>query len=399
LHPKMILHPKMMMSVNEPINEHLTGQQRTNNDDEIDLFDLIDDIWSHKRWVFIGLFATLILAGIYVFKVTPVYQAEAKVKSATANDLIEFSRPQLQGGYEIAEDSDDEFQKFTSPIFEMTVNSAFSSATAALLSTRYRKEFYELKLDEIKSLPNSYNEKLTLEQNFSNFSKQFSIKTAGVKDSESHVQLNLTSTDAESSSQLLNEFIEYALFRRLRDSYNTMLARIEGRVEFLNYQANIMREEYISNKARRILELKEATAISLAVGQVDPVYQNIGLMEGQKRPLYMLGSKVIKAEIKALETRAAMTLGLPRGEDHFIEGLPKLLLEIDSLKTLNIDVNKISLARVDEEAVVPIEPIKPRKLLIMALALVGGLFVGLFMALIVAAYGKHKVSSSVKRNV
>jgi chain length determinant protein (polysaccharide antigen chain regulator) len=395
----MILHPKMMMSVNEPINEHLTGQQRTNNDDEIDLFDLIDDIWSHKRWVFIGLFATLILAGIYVFKVTPVYQAEAKVKSATANDLIEFSRPQLQGGYEIAEDSDDEFQKFTSPIFEMTVNSAFSSATAALLSTRYRKEFYELKLDEIKSLPNSYNEKLTLEQNFSNFSKQFSIKTAGVKESESHVQLNLTSTDAESSSQLLNEFIEYALFRRLRDSYNTMLARIEGRVEFLNYQANIMREEYISNKARRILELKEATAISLAVGQVDPVYQNIGLMEGQKRPLYMLGSKVIKAEIKALETRAAMTLGLPRGEDHFIEGLPKLLLEIDSLKTLNIDVNKISLARVDEEAVVPIEPIKPRKLLIMALALVGGLFVGLFMALIVAAYGKHKVSSSVKRNV
>jgi chain length determinant protein (polysaccharide antigen chain regulator) len=395
----MILHPKMMMSVNEPINEHLTGQQRTNNDDEIDLFDLIDDIWSHKRWVFIGLFATLILAGIYVFKVTPVYQAEAKVKSATANDLIEFSRPQLQGGYEIPEDSDDEFQKFTSPIFEMTVNSAFSSATAALLSTRYRKEFYELKLDEIKSLPNSYNEKLTLEQNFSNFSKQFSIKTAGVKESESHVQLNLTSTDAESSSQLLNEFIEYALFRRLRDSYNTMLARIEGRVEFLNYQANIMREEYISNKARRILELKEATAISLAVGQVDPVYQNIGLMEGQKRPLYMLGSKVIKAEIKALETRAAMTLGLPRGEDHFIEGLPKLLLEIDSLKTLNIDVNKISLARVDEEAVVPIEPIKPRKLLIMALALVGGLFVGLFMALIVAAYGKHKVSSSVKRNV
>jgi chain length determinant protein (polysaccharide antigen chain regulator) len=389
----------MMMSVNEPINEHLTAQQRTNNDDEIDLFDLIDDIWSHKRWVFIGLFATLMLAGLYVFKATPVFQAEAKVKSATANDLIEFSRPQLQGGYEVAEDSDDEFQKFTSSIFEMTVNSAFSSATAALLSTRYRKEFYELNLDEIKSLPNSYDERLTLEQNFSNFSKQFAIKTAGVKDSEPYVQLSLTSTDAESSSKLLNEFIEYALFRRLRDSYNTMLARIEGRVEFLNYQANIMREEYISNKARRILELKEATAISLAVGQVDPVYQNIGLMEGQKRPLYMLGSKVIKAEIKALETRAAMTLGLPRGEDHFIEGLPKLLLEIDSLKTLNIDVNKISLARVDEEAVVPIEPIKPRKLLIMALALVGGLFVGLFMALIVAAYGKHKVSSSVKRNV
>jgi chain length determinant protein (polysaccharide antigen chain regulator) len=386
-------------SVSEIINQDSIAQQRSSNDDEIDLFDLIDDIWNHKVWVFAGLLVTIILAGLYLFKATPVYQAEAKVKLATANDLIEFARPQLQGGDEVLKEGGDTVQKSPQPIFEMTVESAFSSATAALLSTGYRKAFYELKLDEIKAIPDAYNDNLTLEQNFSNFSEQFSVETSGTKDTESFVKLSLKSSDAIFVATLLNEFVEYALSRRLRDSYNTMLAKVNGRIEALNYEVNIIRKEYFGNKVRRILELKEATSIALAVGQENPVYRNMDLVGGQLPPLYMLGSKAIKAEIKALESREEMARYLARGEDHFIAGLPKLLVEIEALQALEIDFSKIILARIDEVAVVPVNPIKPRKLLIMALALVGGLFAGLFMALIAAAYGKHKIRSLSKQDV
>jgi chain length determinant protein (polysaccharide antigen chain regulator) len=368
-------------SVNEITNQDSMAQQRSSNDDEIDLFDLIDDIWNQKIWVFAGLFTTIILAGLYLFKATPVYQAEAKIKSATANDLIQFSRPQLLD------------------IYSLDVEGAFASAKSALLSTGYRKEFYVLKLDQIKAMQNSYNDTLTLEQNFVGFSGQFSVKTSGAKDSESFVQVGLKSSDADFSSELLNDFVEYALFRRLRDSYDTMLAKVNGRIESLNYDANIMREEYMGNKARRILELKEALEIAIAVGQTSPVYRNMNLLGWQLPPLYMLGSKAIKAEIRALTSREEMAKDLARGEDHFIEDLPKLLLEIEALQTLEIDFSKISLARIDEVAVVPVKPVKPRRLLIMALALVGGLFVGLFMALIVAAYGKHKIRTLRKQGV
>jgi chain length determinant protein (polysaccharide antigen chain regulator) len=381
------------------VNENPAAQQRFSNDDEIDLFDLIDDVWNQRNWVFLGVFFTLVLAGLYLFKATPVYQAEAKVKLATANDLIEFARPQLQGGDEVLREVGDAVQKSPQPIFEMTVESAFSSATAALLSTGYRKAFYELKLDEIKAIPDAYDENLTLEQNFSNFSEQFSVKISGTKDTESFVRLSLKSSDAIFVATLLNEFVEYALSRRLRDSYNTMLAKVNGRIEALNYDVNIIRKEYFGNKVRRILELKEATGIALAVGQENPVYRNMDLVGGQLPPLYMLGSKAIKAEIKALESREQIAKDLPLGEDHFIAGLPTLLVEIEALQALEIDFSKISLARIDEVAVVPVKPIKPRKLLIMALALVGGLFVGLFMALIVAAYGKHKIRSLRKQDV
>jgi chain length determinant protein (polysaccharide antigen chain regulator) len=366
--------------VNETVNENLVAQQRSSNDDEIDLFDLIDDIWNQKILVFAGLFVTIILAGLYLFKATPVYEAEAKIKSATANDLIQFSRPQLVG------------------IYSLGVEGAFASAKSALLSTSYRKEFYVLKLDQVKAVQNSYDDTLTLEQNFVGFNKQFSVKTSGAKDSEPFVQVALKSSNANFASELLNDFVEYALFRRLRDSYDTMLAKVNGRIELLNYQVRIMREEYGGDKTRRILNLKEAKNVALAVGQENPIYRNMDLVGGQRPPLYMLGSKAIKAEIKALESREKMAKDLARGEDYFIGGLPKLLLEIEALQTLEVDSSKISLARIDEVAVVPVEPIKPRKLLIMASALVGGLFVGLFMALIAAAYGKHKIRSSIKRN-
>jgi chain length determinant protein (polysaccharide antigen chain regulator) len=389
---------KINDGVNEIINQDSMAQQQSSNDDEIDLFDLIDDIWNQKIWIFTGLFVTIILAGLYLFNATPVYQVEAKIKLATANDLIEFARPQLQASGGVLKEDGTTLQKYSPPIFEMTVESAFSSATAALLSTDYRKAFYEVKLDEIKAIQDGYNENLTLEQNFRNFSDQFSVETSGSKDTELFVQINLKSSDAIFATKLLNEFVEYSLSRRLRDSYNTMTSKVNGRIEALNYEVNIIRKEYFGNKVRRILELKEATGIAIAVGQEEPVYRNMDLVGGQEPPLYMLGSKAIRAEIKALESRTLLAKDLPLREDHFIENLPTLLLEIESLQTLEIDFSKIRLARIDEVAVVPVNPIKPRKLLIMALALVGGLFAGLFMALIVAAYGKHKIRSSVKRN-
>lgn len=360
-------------------NELELSKSNYSNDDEIDLFDLVDDIWSHKRWVFVGLFATIILAGIYLFKAVPVYQTEAVIKSATEKDLTEFSRPQLVG------------------IYKIDVEQAFASAQAALMSTQYRRDFYALKLEQIKQVPNAYNEDLTLDQNFSEFSKNFSISNSSKKDSELFVKVALESSDAEFASKLLNEFVEYALDRRLNDSYEVMKAKVEGRIELLNYQANIIREEYLSNKIRRILELKEATEIASAVGQDNPVYRNMDLVGGQLPPLYMLGSKAINAEVQALETREKIAKQLPRGEDQFIKGLPKILLEIDSLETLEIDLNKVNLASIDEVAVIPVGPIKPRKLLILALAIVAGLFVGLFMALIVAAYRKHKLRIEEKR--
>ena len=349
----------------------LEGNHYSNND-EIDLFDLVDDIWSHKLWVILGLLSTVILASAYLFVATPVYKTESVIKSATDKDVTEFLRPQLTN------------------IYTLDVEQAFTAAQAALMSTEYRRDFYRLKLEDIKAVKGAYNEKITPDQNFINFSKTFTVSASGKKDSQSFVKVSLESADAEFASNLLNDFVEYALSRRLNDSFEAMEAKVDGRIESLTYQADIIREGYYSDKSRRILELKEAYKIAAAVGQDNPVYRNMDLVGGQLPPLYMLGSKAIKSEIQTLEGRSELAKKLPLGEDQFIKGLHKILLEIETLEKLDINLDKVKLARVDELAVVPAGPIKPRKLLILALSIVAGLFIGLFIALIVAAYKKHK---------
>ena len=105
--------------------------------------------------------------------------------------------------------------------------------------------------------------------------------------------------------------------------------------------------------------------------------------------LYMYGVKALSAEEVALGERGQMTRDLPYGEEHFIVGLPEILFEIDQLKKLKIDYSKIKIASVDEYALTPINPVKPKKILVLLLAGVFGVFLGVMVALIVSAYQRH----------
>ena len=377
-------------------NELELNKGSYSNDDEIDLFDLIDDIWSHKAWFFLALLVTVSAAAFYVYKQTPIYQAEVVLKPVTDNELIEFSKPQFQVEVKrsiLSDKKQEVLQDETEPFFEMTVDSAFEYVQAAVTSSDYLQSFYELKINEIKDLSAIYNDNMTAAQNFSSFSRHFSFTQSNKKNSDSFVTATLTLPDAQLASSLLNEFSAYVLARSVDDSYGYMKAKVGERVQALNYQAELMRENYHTDKARRILELKEAYKIAIAVGQENPIYRSIDFVGGQLPPLYMLGSKAIKGEIEALESRALLAQNLPRGEDHFIANLPQILVKVEALKAVEVDTEKLRLGRIDRVSSVPTNPIRPRTMLIMALAVVAGLFVGLFLALIVAAYGKHRAQA------
>ncbi|MGK0445748.1 MAG: LPS O-antigen subunit length determinant protein (WzzB/FepE family), partial [Bermanella sp.] len=150
-------------------------------DDEIDLFDLLDDIVEEKVWVFIGFFTCVLLAALYLFKATEIYQTQLVIKPASANSVVELNAPQFSldaaGG-----DGKSQLQV----IYSKTVEEAFADARSAMLSKEYRRNFYQAYLDDIKSVDGVYNENLTEAQNFANFDKLFSSKVSGSKDVETY---------------------------------------------------------------------------------------------------------------------------------------------------------------------------------------------------------------------
>ncbi|RLQ21189.1 hypothetical protein DWB85_14000 [Seongchinamella sediminis] len=124
-------------------------------------------------------------------------------------------------------------------------------------------------------------------------------------------------------------------------------------------------------------------------------------------PIYLKGTRVLSAELAALRARESDDQHIPElrqlemelalldsnrkievlkaREDFapFIDGAWELREEISELEGLLFqNFDGLSLMRVDQPAVVPTSPIKPRKSLILSAALVAGGMLGVFVALI-----------------
>lgn len=341
------------------------------HDDEIDLFDLWDDIVSHKLVILIGFSFCLSLAIAYLYVAKSVYQVRSVIKPIGEQGLVEINVPQLNG------------------IYALGVEAAFEHSKRALLSKESQRLFYRQYLTEIKKLEGLYNSELTEAQNVKIFGELLDVKLSNKKDAETFIELSLELNESELAASLLNSFVTFSLQNRLQEIRQTIDSKIRVRLNKLEYDASLIRDKYYSSKIQRKLKLDEAKKIANSVGQVDPIYSESDILGSFKPPLYMYGSKALTAEEQALSQRGVIAKNLPHGEEHFIVGLPEILFEIGQLKKLNVDYSKVRLVQVDEPALAPLSPIKPKKLLITLLAGIVGLFAGVLMALLTSAYGRH----------
>lgn len=73
-------------------------------------------------------------------------------------------------------------------------------------------------------------------------------------------------------------------------------------------------------------------------------------------------------------------------EDLFLSKLAEMREEAARLNNIQLDLNQLNLVRIDQPAVKPLKPVKPKKLMIVALGLVLGGMLRMFLALIRAVF-------------
>ncbi|MFI8692498.1 Wzz/FepE/Etk N-terminal domain-containing protein [Stutzerimonas kunmingensis] len=188
----------------------------------------------------------------------------------------------------------------------------------------------------------------------------------------------------------------------------------------LNDELSALRQQLKTRRNNRINQLNEAIRIAKSLSITKPTTpSSLGAAEitgqgsvirtevnNQQIPLYFMGSDALEAERKALlarrsddftEPRIAQiarelkllehnrqieTLNSRENEDLFLKGLAGWREEAARLRALHIDTDALKLVSVDQSAVAPTRPIKPKKALIVALALVLGGMLGLLIALV-----------------
>ena len=100
----------------------------------------------------------------------------------------------------------------------------------------------------------------------------------------------------------------------------------------------------------------------------------------------------ITKELQLLaNNRQIEALNKRENEDLFLKDLATWREEAARLRSLQVDVASLKLVSIDQVALEPLRPIKPKKALILALGLVLGGMLGVFIALMRSMLGK-KVS-------
>ncbi|UIP31290.1 Wzz/FepE/Etk N-terminal domain-containing protein [Stutzerimonas kunmingensis] len=187
----------------------------------------------------------------------------------------------------------------------------------------------------------------------------------------------------------------------------------------LNDELAALRQQLKTRRDNRINQLNEAIRIATSLGITKPTTpSSLGAAQitsqgsvirtevnNQQIPLYFMGSEALEAERKALLVRRSDDFTEPRiaeiarelkllehnrqiealnsreNEDLFLKDLAGWREEAARLRAMQLDTDSLKLVSIDQSAVEPSRPIKPRKALIVALALVLGGMLGLFIAL------------------
>ena len=401
--------------------------------DEIDLAALVRALWQQKLLVVLITAVITMAAATYAFLATAEYQVQSILRPAVIKDLDALNRT---GVYELTPaqamqrvgaslesyDSRLEFFRSNQELFEAlrqpnrSLEQTFEGFNA--------KAFKMLQPDPKKtdSLSAYVGIQLTYPEDVNGVALLNGLVEHAFQLERERIAADLAVVIQNRLNQLeLQISAARASYEATKESQIAKLLEADSlkRAE-LQDELKALRQQLKTRRDNRITQLDEAIRIAKSLGITKPTTPS-ALGEGERSgqgsvirtevnnqqiPLYFMGADALEAERNALLQRRSDDFTEPRvaqiakelqllannrqvevlnkreNEDLFLKKLAVWREEAARLRNLNVDVSGLKLANLDQLATQPIRPVKPKKLLILALGVVlGGMF-GLFIALI-----------------
>ena len=401
--------------------------------DEIDLFDLFHSIWRQKKLV-IGctLFAGLIGVG-YALLAPREYQVSSVLRPAAINELDALNRSEV---YKLP--PADALAKVGAQLDSYDARLSFFKANPALFQAfqepgrSLEQSFEAFNRNSIKLiLPDP--KKTDSLSSYIRLELQYPTDIDGVAILNGFVDYAIAAEREQVGADLkvivnnrlteLKGKIDAARSNYETDKESKIAKLLEGdklKRAQLEDELSALRLQMKMQRSNRLAELNEAISIAKSMGIKNPTTPSSMADAGrsgssqvmrtevnnQQIPLYFMGSEALEAERKALLARRSDDFTEPRiaqiarelkllehnrqievlksreNEDLFLKDLAGWREEAARLRSLQFDAGSLKLVSIDQRAVEPRQPIKPKKALIVALALMLGGMLGVFVALV-----------------
>lgn len=416
------------------IDLHPHAAASSNSSDEIDLLELFRRLWEQRLLIALVTTAGVFLAALYAFLATPVYQIKSVLRPPLIKDLDELNRTEV---YKLS--TDDALKRVGSALDSYEVRLAFFRAYPALFAELAQdgitpEQTFEAFNDQALKLlvpdPKKSDANLTA---YVGLQLGYPATLDGVT-----ILNQLVDFAIQHEREKLERDVRIIIENRLKNlalSITTSRANYEASKEsrivqldeadrlkraLLQDELRALRTQLKTRRENRIAQLGEAIRIADALGIRKPTTPSaLGQdqrsaqgntvrteVNNQQIPLYFMGTEALEAERKTLQQRKSDDFTEPRigeilkelqllennrqievlklreNEDLFLTDLAKLREEESRLRNLKVDFDTLQLVTIDQRAVEPSKPIKPKKALILALGLVLGGMLGVFIALV-----------------
>lgn len=395
------------------------------NNDEIDLRELIRSLWD-QRWVIVGITAFItLIAALYAFLATPYYRVQSILRPVEVGVLDSLNATQVyelkplealsrvSGGLSSYGNRLEFFQTHEERFADLareglTAEQAFEDFNSEAFAMLYpdpkknQGEFvglaltYPAPMDGV-SVVNEFVA-FVLQQERERVASDLAVVIANRKANiEQRIEAARASYRANKEAEIATLIEEAALKR----------AQLEDELRALRAELKIRRDN-------RINVLEEAIRIARSLGIRKPTTPTAMADAGQgvrteitsrEIPLYFLGVDALEAERDVLRARTSDDFVEPRigeiqkeldmlrhnrqvevlqqrqDEDLYLKELAKLREEAARLDGIEFDASTLQLARIDQPAQQPLTRLKPKRALILALGVVLGGMLGVFVAL------------------
>ncbi|MFC6337422.1 chain-length determining protein [Pseudomonas sp. CCM 7891] len=399
--------------------------------DEIDVFALTQAVWQQKWLVMLAAAGVGLAAAVYAFVATPEYHVSSVLRPAAINELDALNRSDI---YKLPPSA--ALKKVGASLESYDTRLGYFRENRKLFEEFERpgrtleQSFEEFNADSIKLvLPDA--------KKADSLSAYIKLSMNYPKGMDGVAILNgLIAYAITLERQQIAQDMEVIVKNRLseiegkldaaRASYdNTKEAKIASLTEAdtirraqLQDELKAIRAQLKTRRVNRMAQLNEAIGIAGSLGIRKPTTpSSLGESDrggsssmmrteinNQQIPLYFMGVEALEAEKSALsrrksddftEVRIAQigkelqmleanrqieVLNQRKNEDLFLRDVEPLRAEEARLRHLNVDTSRIKLVTIDRLALEPLAPIKPRKVLIIALGMLLGGILGMGLA-------------------
>ncbi|MCK5644263.1 MAG: LPS O-antigen chain length determinant protein WzzB [Gammaproteobacteria bacterium] len=349
-----------------------TYQPQSAYGDEISLVDIVSVLLRRKKLI-LGITAITVCIGLfYAFSQKRVYQVETILLPPSFENIQPLNVLN------------------SSNVNSSNVNSSnvFASFTGNINSRKLKKDFFD-KFKILETLSVGSTQVMT-EKNinsvFEGFSDAFKVKA---DKKTSSTRITLEGVHKDKIGPWLDSFVAIANQETNNQLVRNLQANIDSKIKSLKINISSKRSIYKQRREDELGRLEEAYQIAKSLGIRD--YNNMSSMPSknnnlsiymQEKKIYMQGTRVLQAEITALKNR--------KSDDIHITGLRDLQEQLTRLEAITIEKDKLQTVIVDKKAIVNIEPIRPKRKLIVILSLILGGMLGIFAVFIMEFISNFK---------